>query len=270
VVRLATDEGVTLPVQQRASTLDAAFALATRPEEKRMVLSGLARVPHPVTLGLADQACGDPAVKQEAEVACLQIAKGLGRSDVAAVETVLVRLAADTSDPSVRIQAQALLKQLNSGWLSAGPYRTAGKQAQELFDIAFAPEQTNAAAVKWQRAPGSADLTRTGEVDLAGIVGGDHCVVYARTRAYVPVAQTVTFAIGSDDGIKLWVNGELIHANNAVRGLTPDQDRATGQLREGWNDLLAKITQHTAGCGFILRMTTAVSAEIPGLRLDPE
>jgi hypothetical protein len=77
----------------------------------------------------------------------------------------------------------------------------------------------------------------------------------------------VHLAIGSDDGIKLWVNGELVHANNAVRGLTPGQDRATGQLRPGWNDLLAKITQHTAGCGFTLRIATADGADVPGLLL---
>ena len=132
----------------------------------------------------------------------------------------------------------------------------AGKLGPDLFDVAFAPEQPNAGDVAWQRAPGSADLARAGEVDLASIVGGDHCVVYAKSRIFVPTAQAVVLAIGSDDGIKLWVNGALVHANNAVRGLTPDQDRATGQLREGWNDLLAKITQHTVGCGFTLRVLT--------------
>jgi hypothetical protein len=186
------------------------------------------------------------------------------------VESALARLISNTSNASVRTNAQALLKQLDSGWLCAGPYRIAGKQGPELFDVEFAPELANAAAVSWQRAPGSADPARVGEVDLAAIVGGDHAVAYAKTRVYVPTAQTVVFAIGSDDGIKLWVNGALVHANNAVRGLTPDQDRATGQLHEGWNDLLAKITQHTVGCGFTLRMISADGAEISGLRWSRE
>jgi hypothetical protein len=124
--------------------------------------------------------------------------------------------------------------------------------------------------VSWRRAPGSADLTRIGEVDLASIVGGDHCVVYAKTRLFMPMAQAVVLAIGSDDGIKLWVNGALVHANNAVRGLTPDQDRARVELREGWNELLAKITQHTVGCGFTVRVLTPEGAEPPGLRWDGE
>jgi hypothetical protein len=47
--------------------------------------------------------------------------------------------------------------------------------------------------------------------------------------------------------------------------LTPGQDRATGQLREGWNDLLAKITQHTVGnavspCACFLEIACPASA----------
>jgi hypothetical protein len=99
-------------------------------------------------------------------------------------------------------------------------------------------------------------------VELAPVVGGDHCAVYLRSRVFVPQAQGVGLEIGSDDGIKLWVNGELVHANNAVRGLAPGQDRARANLRAGWNDLRAKITQSTAGCGMMLRVTGADGAEV--------
>jgi hypothetical protein len=169
----------------------------------------------------------------------------------------------------VRTNAQAILRQLDSGWLCAGPYRQEGKSAQDLFDTAFAPEQAVASEIKWRRAPGSPDLARAGEVVLDGIVGGDHCVVYLKTMAFVPVAQPVNLEIGSDDGIKLWVNGELVHANNAVRGLTPRQDRAKASLREGWNEFKAKITQHTLGCGMTLRVVTEDGKAVPGLRFDP-
>jgi hypothetical protein len=193
----------------------------------------------------------------------------LGTTEFDMVEAALARLSSDAGDPSLRTNAQALLKQLDSGWMCAGPWRADGRQAQDLFDIEFPPELPNPADIQWQRAPGSADLSRTGEVDLAGITGGDHCVVYAKTRVYVPTSQLIVLAIGSDDGIKLWVNGELVHANNAVRGLTPGQDRAVARLREGWNDVLAKVTQHTLGCGLIVSITTSTGAEVPGLRWSP-
>ena len=104
---------------------------------------------------------------------------------------------------------------------------------------------------------------------MGSVTGGEHCVLYLRTQVFSPKAQPVLFLIGTDDGVKLWVNGELVHANNAVRGLTPDQDRATGKLREGWNDLRAKITQHTAGCGMVLRIRNPDGTAISSLKLDP-
>jgi hypothetical protein len=67
-----------------------------------------------------------------------------------------------------------------------------------------------------------------------------------------------------------FANGELAHANNAIRGLTPGQDRAQATLREGWNDFRAKITQQNAGCGMMLRVLTADGREVPGLRFDPQ
>jgi hypothetical protein len=47
--------------------------------------------------------------------------------------------------------------------------------------------------------------------------------------------------IGSDDGVKVWLNGELVHNNHAHRGLTLDQDRVRVKLRKGINWLLVKV-----------------------------
>jgi HEAT repeat protein len=268
-VRIASEHGSHLNTPERAEALAKAFSLATKPQEKRMALSAVARVPHPLCFDLARKSLVDPEVTAEAELAALELARQLGAQAFDQIQPTLAQIAARASSTAVQSQARALLQQLDSRWLYAGPYRQTGKVAQELFDIPFPPETTDPIPVSWQRAPGSTDLTRTGEVDLGNIVGGDHCVVYLKTRIHAPTAQAATFHIGSDDGIKLWLNGQLVHANNAVRGLTPGQDRAQGELRSGWNDLLAKITQHTLGCGLHLRITTPNDAEIPGLTMDP-
>ena len=47
--------------------------------------------------------------------------------------------------------------------------------------------------------------------------------------------------VGSDDGIKVWINGKLVHKNNASRGALPGQDKFNVTLEEGWNDVLMKI-----------------------------
>lgn len=265
-VRLATEDGTGLADEFRLKTLTAAFELAERAQDKRMVLAGLAQLPNRTTLALAERAVGDPDVRAEAEQAALQIAGKLGAAEFDAVKPVLMRLAATAGSAAVREKAQGVLQALDSGWLYAGPYRQAGKECQELFDLAFPPEQPNAGEANWQRAPGSTDPARAGEVDFSNIVGGNHAVVYAKRQVHASQAQPVIFSLGSDDGIKLWVNGELVHANNAVRGLTPDQDRAKGRLHEGWNDLLVKITQHTVGCGFTLRVLSESGQPAPVVR----
>src|SRR5690606_14900488 len=47
--------------------------------------------------------------------------------------------------------------------------------------------------------------------------------------------------VGSDDGVKVWVNGELGHDNWAPRGLTQDNDLVPVSLKKGKNQLLIKV-----------------------------
>lgn len=270
-VRLIGEHEATLPMAQRVQMLKSAYTIAARPEDKRLVLSPLGGAPNLESLQLAESAAQEAGIRAEAEVACVRIAKALLTTEPTAATTTLRRLAQAASSPTLKTEAQSALKQFDSGWLACGPYRQSGKTCQELFDIAFAPEQSTqgAEAPVWRRAPGTPDLSRRGEVELLGIAGGDQCVVYLKTRVFAPKAQEAVFEMGSDDGIKLWANDGLIHANNAVRGLTPGQDRARGKLREGWNDLLAKVTQSTAGCGMSLVIKNPDGSEISDLRFDP-
>jgi len=47
--------------------------------------------------------------------------------------------------------------------------------------------------------------------------------------------------MGSDDGIVCWLNGARIHANNANRGLTVDEDVVKTRLEAGANRILLKV-----------------------------
>lgn len=268
-VRLVGEDDVNFPVERRVQMLQSAYDLAARAEEKRLILSSLATAPNLESLQLAERALNEPGIKPEAEIACSRIATVLLPTEPTSATTLLRRLAEEGSSPEVKTRAQSALKQFDSGWLYAGPYRQAGVECKALFDLAFAPELHGTNQVEWRRASGTADLARPDEVDLQGVVGGDNCVVYLKTRVFAPAAQPVLFEIGSDDGIKLWVNGELTHTNNAIRGLTPGEDKAKGKLQAGWNDLLAKVTQSSAGCGMTLEIKNADGSEISGLRFDP-
>jgi hypothetical protein len=107
-------------------------------------------------------------------------------------------------------------------------------------------------------------------VDLLPVAGGDNCVVYIRTRVFSTAKQDVGLQIGSDDGIKLWINGKCVHSNNVMRAVKAGDDKATATLEQGWNDVLAKITQNNMGCGACIRVVTPAGAPVADLRCDPE
>ncbi|MBE3069099.1 MAG: HEAT repeat domain-containing protein [Planctomycetes bacterium] len=263
------------PVEERLAMCKAGMAAAQRPEEKKLGLKEVAKVPHADALKLAEGLCGDETVRGEAEAACVQIAASLVATSPNDARAALQRVMTATKDDNLRGQASKALDAIDQNvgyvvpWLAAGPYREQGKECSALFDVAFPPEQASGGDVAWKPAPAPADAALAWQVDLGGLTGGDHCVLYIKTRIYSPAEEAVRLEIGTDDGIKLWINGKLVHANNAIRALTPGSDKAQATLRKGWNDMLAKITQHTAGCGACIRMRKADGSILDGLRVDP-
>ncbi len=55
------------------------------------------------------------------------------------------------------------------------------------------------------------------ELDKVEALAGDNRVAYLRTKVWSPKEQKARLELGSDDGVKVWLNGQLVHANNAVR-----------------------------------------------------
>ena len=260
------------PAEERWKMCEAGMAAAQRADEKKLGLTELAKVPHPAALALAEKLGADEAVEAEAEAACVQIAGALAATNPAQAKAALRKVISTSKNAALRAEAAKALDAFDqyvgyiTSWRVAGPYRQQGKECQELFDIAFPPEKPGAAGVKWSPAPVNPALAW--QADLSSVVGGDHAVMYIKTRVYSPREGKGRLDIGTDDGLKLWVNGKLVHSNNAIRGLTPGQDKAGAVLKEGWNDFLLKITQHTLGCAACVRIRNADGTPIEGLRFD--
>jgi tetratricopeptide (TPR) repeat protein len=96
----------------------------------------------------------------------------------------------------------------------------------------------------------------SGYLDLAACFDGrEHISAYALAYVYSKTEQEVALLTGSDDGVRLWVNGQLIHHNPAVRFAVPDQDHIPAKLRRGWNTVLAKVVNDIGGHGLFLRLS---------------
>jgi hypothetical protein len=74
--------------------------------------------------------------------------------------------------------------------------------------------------------------------------------------------------LGTDDGVKVWFNHTVVHTNNTFRGLTPGADKVDVTLKAGWNPLLLKVTQLTAGWEFCARFVKPDGSHLDGLQFD--
>lgn len=102
-----------------------------------------------------------------------------------------------------------------------------------------------------------------GVVDLVALFQPNtDAAAFACTELERPAAGDATLKIGSDDGVAVWLNGELVHHNPADRGVTIDQDIVKVRLRAGRNRILVAISQGGGDWGFCVRVADANGAPI--------
>ena len=140
-----------------------------------------------------------------------------------------------------------------TNWNVAGPFTQAGKDGNALFNTVFGPEMDAAMAV-WQ--PLNAEVVSGGIVDLEKLFGGDNRVAYLVANIVSEEPAQVTLSMGSDDGIKAWLNGELVHEQMAIRPLGPDTDKVAVNLIKGENILLLKVVDVAGQWGACARMVS--------------
>ncbi len=114
-----------------------------------------------------------------------------------------------------------------------------------------------------------------GAVDLTQLFGdGERRVAYLFAWVDSAEAQTITFFFGSDDGGKVWVNGERVHTAWIAggRGVRFREETFRANLKAGRNALLVKIEQNGPGWGTAIEvLPRAVARTVlePTLQLEP-
>ncbi len=256
-----------MPLAARLKCCRTAMGLAKGPAEKRRVLAVLPRIKTVEALKLSASSLDDAQVRQEAALATVTIAKDIHAGNAEPVSAALKRVVAAQVASNIKEEAQKTLDEIEAvrsylrNWEVAGPYLAKGKQCTQLFDMPFGPELKDA-QVSWRKMPISAAGGHPAYLDLLKeLNGGEQRVAYLRTQFESPEQRTTTLEIFSDDGVKAWLNGQVIHANNIMRPLMPEPDRVKVTLKKGVNRLMLKVTQNNMPWGAVVRVKDVKAPE---------
>jgi HEAT repeat protein len=270
-LRLGAMEEV--PLAERLSAYRSVLEVARRAEEKRQAISGLVEIPSLRSLELL-KGCGqDASLKNEAIPAAIRVASELGTVNYTRAVAALQELKGMTDQEDLHRKADDAIKSLqNAGqtadgfilaWMFSGPYKLEGKTAAELFDLVFEPEKAGSKA-DW-RPVGQAAVSKAGLVGLDKLLGGDERVAYLKTEITSERDQEARLEIGTDDGVKVWLNDKVVHANNVIRGCTPGEDKVKVTLNRGVNRLLLKVTQGAGEWSACCRLRAPDGASLGGV-----
>lgn len=106
------------------------------------------------------------------------------------------------------------------------------------FDLAREFDGKDGTKIRWQPFAFEQGVV----VDLrAGVVDCDNSVTYLATTIKSDVDRKVTITGGSDDGMRVWLNGALVLSKDVPRGLNPEDDHIALDLKKGVNHLALKV-----------------------------
>lgn len=150
-------------------------------------------------------------------------------------------------------------------WVILGPFpnpeRPATQEDRGAFDVDYLTPLGGEAKARIQAG------TRVGDAVArqAGAEGGrlnfaaayspsDWKLAYAYAEIESPKDQEALFLLGSDDAVKVWVNGKLVHENFIQRPAIPRNDRFKARLKAGTNSVLCKVENGVGDWALIMEV----------------
>jgi len=133
-------------------------------------------------------------------------------------------------------------------WYLIGPFEAEG--GNDAYETAYEPESEidvnktyQKGRVKWIQKPEFAN----GQIHQ---LGGGMGASYLYRIIKVPTAREVELSLGSNDALKVWLNGEVVLDRNVRRRAVADQDKITVKLRPSGNSLLLKVVNYSGPSAF--------------------
>jgi hypothetical protein len=152
-------------------------------------------------------------------------------------------------------------------WYHVGPF--ASTNFDTAFDQVFPPELDTDLSksfeddkLKWTEQPSWNDGVAHNDK-----LTGNNCGNYLFRVIESKTPQLLSLSLGSDDGIKLWVNGREVLSKKVGRNVAAaGQETATIQLAAGRNEILMKIVNGGGATGFYFAASaTATPADITAI-----
>jgi hypothetical protein len=142
---------------------------------------------------------------------------------------------------TAKVSGDAQRNAFNTDW-----FTEAG--ADSVRPTEGAPQHIDGHTLTWKRV-----AAPEGRVDFGE---SEYTVAYAWTEFDSPSDVDAWLGLGSDDGVKTWLNGQLVNDRWIRRMSRIDDDVVPLRLKKGKNRLLIKIQNATGGGSFIARIRT--------------
>lgn len=251
--------------------------LARTYDERKQIIAALSSLSSVQALELLETFKTDPELATDASSGIIGVARLISGAYPALAKEKLMPFTKEGTPDALKKPAEMALAHLSAfedyitAWEVSGPYLAENKSGLELFDIPFAPENAPDDA-KWNIAPMAFNNPefKPWAVDLEAIIGGQERMAYLRTKLKVSKAQTDTLELGTNDGCKVWLDGELIHSFKEGRPLLPGEDKVKLTLSEGDHTLLIAVYQQGWHWGACARITTTEGLPVEGVTTSVE
>ena len=256
VVRLVGSADYTS--DERIKILQNVIGNAKRVEEKRAALAGLGKVPDASTLTTILPLLDNADLREEASLAAITAAKVASmEARKAAMQKVIASSKnADTIKAATEVMnAPSTVRP----WQIVGPFPGDGAfdkdfGAEKKVDLDQNFDVMDNKKARWKTVTSD---EKTGYMDLLKQFDGkENSAAYAVIYVKSPSARKAWMSAGSDDGAKIWINGNNVVSNNAARAANPGDEQKEVDLKEGWNEVLLKVTQGGGDWGYYFDLQT--------------
>jgi tetratricopeptide (TPR) repeat protein len=136
------------------------------------------------------------------------------------------------------------------------------------FDAAASYKGKGGVPTSWFR---PAATRPDGWVDFMRFFANSDAIYYANTFVYAPAPTRVHLRVGTSGSFRAFVNDEMIIEESEELNNDLDTYIAETDLQQGWNRVLVKCgLSDIDRCNFLLRITDAHGAPLPGLKVTSE